>query len=91
MLYVETLVGRDTVNTMPEETIAAFQDHGHVAETLGDGVEEAEQLIERLATVGVDYGDVTERLEREGVEKFSDSFAEALDGIRERQGELASA
>ena len=91
VLYVETLIGRDTVNTMPEETIAAFQDHGNASETLEQGVEEAERLLEQLADAGVDYDDVTETLEREGVAKFSDSFAEALDGIRAKQGELASA
>ncbi len=91
VLYVETLIGPDTVNTMPEETIAAFQDHGNVALTLEEGVEEAEELFAQLAEAGVDYDDVTETLEREGVEKFSDSFAEALDGIRQKQGELTTA
>jgi len=91
VLYVESLIGRDTVNTMPEETILAFQDHGNVAETLEAEVEEAARLLDQLAAAGVDYEDVTETLEREGVGKFSDSFAEALDGIRAKQGELASA
>ena len=91
VLYVETLIGPDTVNTMPEETITAFQDHGEVALTLEEGVEEAEELFAQLAEAGVDYDDVTETLEREGVEKFSDSFAEALDGIRQKQGELTTA
>ena len=91
LLYVETLIGRDTVNTMPEETIAAFQDHGIAMETLADGVGAAERLLEQLANAGIDYDDVTETLEREGVEKFSVSFAEALDEIRAKQGELASA
>ena len=91
MLYVESLIGRDTVNTMPEETITAFQDHGEVAVTLEEGIEEAEELFAQLAEAGVDYDDVTETLEREGIEKFSDSFAEALDGIRQKQGELTTA
>jgi transaldolase len=91
VLYVESLIGRDTVNTMPEETITGFQDHGEVALTLEEGVEEAEELFAQLAEAGVDYDDVTETLEREGVEKFSDSFAEALDGIRQKQGELTTA
>jgi transaldolase len=90
VLYVESLIGRDTVNTMPEETIAAFQDHGTVAETLGEDLDEAERLLARLAEVGVDYDDVTDTLEREGVEKFSDSFAEALDGIRAKHHQLVS-
>jgi transaldolase len=91
VLYVESLIGPQTVNTMPEETIVAFQDHGEVALTLEQGVEEAEELFAQLAEAGIDYDDVTETLEREGVEKFSDSFAEALDGIREKQGELTTA
>ncbi len=91
VLYVETLIGPDTVNTMPEETILAFQDHGRAAVTLTEGVDEADAVFRALADAGVDYDDVTDTLEREGVEKFSDSFAEALDGIRAKQGELASA
>jgi transaldolase len=68
---------------MPEETIQAFQDHGEVrGDTVLDGVDEAHQLLEQLAAVGVDYDDVVLTLEREGVQKFSDSFAELLDGVR---------
>ncbi len=91
VLYVETLIGAQTVNTMPEETITAFQDHGDVALTLEDEVAEAEELFAQIAEAGVDYDDVTDTLEREGVEKFSDSFAEALEGIREKQGALSTA
>lgn len=81
ILYVEDLIGPDTVNTMPEETILAFQDHGTVALTLEQGLNEARSLLDELAAAGVDYDDVTETLEREGVQKFDDSFAELLDGI----------
>jgi transaldolase len=91
VLYVESLIGSQTINTMPEETIVAFQEHGEVALTLEQGVEEAEELLVRLEEAGVDYDDVTDTLEREGVEKFSDSFAEALDGIRQKQGALSTA
>ena len=91
LLYVEELIGPETVNTMPLETIEAFQDHGVVADTLGQGVDEARQLLEELAGVGVDYDDVTETLEREGVQKFSDSFAGLLEGIGAKRGELVSA
>jgi transaldolase len=91
VLYVEELIGPQTVNTMPEETIDAFQDHGDVEARLEIGVDEAARLLDELAGAGIDYGDVTDTLEREGVEKFSDSFAEALAGIREKQGALASA
>jgi transaldolase len=91
VLYVEELIGPETVNTMPQETIEAFQDHGRVAPTLEQGIDEAKQLFEELAAIGVDYDDVVQTLEREGVEKFSDSFAELLDGIRAKRGELVSA
>jgi transaldolase len=91
VLYVEELIGPQTVNTMPEETIAAFQDHGRVAPTLEQGLDEARRVFERLAAAGVDYDDVTDTLEREGVEKFADSFEELLEGIRAKTGELVSA
>jgi transaldolase len=90
VLYVEELIGPETVNTMPEETIRAFQDHGRVALTLEEGLDEAKEVFRRIAEVGVDYDDVTATLEREGVEKFSDSFAELLDGIRAKSGELVA-
>jgi transaldolase len=89
VLYVEELIGPMTVDTMPEETIRAFQDHGRVRLTLEEGIDEAKRVFERLAEAGVDYDDVVETLEREGVEKFADSFAELLDGIRAKSGELA--
>jgi transaldolase len=91
VMYVEELIGPNTVNTMPEETIEAFQDHGEVAPTLEQGIDEAKRVFEELERAGVDYGDVTATLEREGVEKFSDSFSELLDGIRAKSGELAAA
>ena len=91
VLYVEELIGPETVNTMPKETIEAFQDHGRVALTLETGLDEAHAVFDRLHEVGVDYDDVVETLEREGVQKFSDSFAHLLDGIRAKQGELAPA
>ena len=92
VLYVEELIGPDTVNTMPEETIRAFQDHGEVrGDTVLEGVEEAHALIDELRAVGVDYDEVTETLELEGVQKFADSFAELLDGVRAKRGELTHA
>jgi transaldolase len=90
VLYVEELIGAETVNTMPEETITAFQDHGKVALTLEQGIEEAQEVFRRLAEAGVDYDDVTATLEREGVDKFAESFAELLDGIGAKSGELVA-
>jgi transaldolase len=91
VLYVEELIGPDTVNTMPLETVRAFQEHGVVADTLEQDVEGARQVFAELERTGVEYDDVTDTLEREGVQKFSDSFAELLDGIRAKQRELVSA
>jgi transaldolase len=91
VLYVEELIGPETINTMPEETIKAFQDHGEVALTLEQGVDEARRLFEEIEAAGVDVDDVTRVLEEEGVQKFADSFDELLDGIRAKRGELVSA
>jgi transaldolase len=89
VLYVEELIGPDTVNTMPFETIDAFQDHGVVRDTLTEGVDEAHELLRDLADAGVDYDDVTDTLEREGVQKFSDSYASLLEGIDAKRTVLA--
>jgi transaldolase len=89
VMYVEGLIGPETVNTMPEETIRAFQDHGRVGETLTKEVDAARKLFDDLAKAGVDYDDVVETLEQEGVQKFADSFEELLEGIRAKRGELA--
>jgi transaldolase len=91
VLYVEELIGPQTVNTMPLETIDAFQDHGVVADTLEQGLDDARALFEALESAGVDYDDVTDTLEREGVQKFSDSFEELLEGIRAKRRELVPA
>jgi transaldolase len=91
VLYVEELIGPQTVDTMPEETIRAFQDHGEAELTLERNVDEARRVFERFAAAGIDYDDVTLTLEREGVEKFADSFAELLDGIRAAGAQLAAA
>jgi len=89
VLYVEELIGPQTVNTMPEETISAFQDHGKVrGDTVLEDVDAARKLLKKLAKVGVDYHDVTETLELEGVQKFAQSFDELLDGVRAKRGEL---
>jgi transaldolase len=92
VLYVEELIGPDTVNTMPEETIEAFQDHGEVrGDTVDDDLEAAKKLLqEQLPAVGVDYDDVVLTLEQEGVQKFADSFAELLEGVRSKREAVAA-
>jgi transaldolase len=91
VMYVEELIGPETVNTMPEETIEAFQDHGNVSLTLTEDVDAAHKLLEDLRDVGIDYDDVVDVLEQEGVKKFADSFEELLDGIKAKRGELTPA
>jgi transaldolase len=91
VLYVEELIGPDTVDTMPQETIEAFQDHGHIEPRLERGLDEAHEVFEQIAAAGVDYDDVVATLEREGVEKFADSFDELIAGIEASARELAPA
>src|SRR5215204_557346 len=91
VMYVEELIGPETVNTMPKETIGAFQDHGEVRLTLEQGLDEARMLLDELAQAGIDYDDVTRVLEEEGVQKFADSFDDLLEGIRAKRGQLVSA
>jgi transaldolase len=81
VLYVEELIGPQVVNTMPLETVEAFQDHGEVRETLETGLDEAHAFLAELAEAGVDYDDVVATLEDEGVAKFDDSFENLLEGI----------
>ena len=91
MLYVEELIGPDTVNTMPVETVKAFQDHGEVADTLEQGIDEARDVLKKLEDAGVEYDDVTRVLEEEGVEKFAASFKELLDDVARKRDALVAA
>ena len=90
-LYVDTLIGPESINTMPLETIEAFQDHGTVALAVEEHLDEADSLFRELERIGVDVEDVTETLEEEGVQKFDDSLQELFDGIRAKRGELVTA
>src|SRR3954451_19972101 len=91
VIYVEELIGPNTVDTMPLETVEAFQDHGRASATLEQGVDEARALLEKLEEIGISYDDVTETLEREGVDKFADSFKELLDGVAKKRDALLAA
>ncbi len=90
VMYVEELIGPYTVNTMPEETIQAFQDHGEVEDRLERDVDTAKKLLDDLREAGIDYDDVTDTLEHEGVQKFIDSFVELKQGIAEKRATLAA-
>jgi transaldolase len=91
VIYVEELIGRDTVNTMPLETVEAFQDHGEVADTLEQGVDEAREILRQFEEAGIDYDDVTRVLEEEGVQKFSDAFKGLLEDLAKKRDALVAA
>ena len=88
LLYVDTLIGPDTVNTMPEGTIAAFEDHGAVGRTVDAAVDEAHATIDGLARVGVDFADVAKVLEDEGVAAFAKSFDELIQALSDKANAL---
>jgi transaldolase len=88
LLYVDTLVGPQTVNTMPEATIGAFEDHGTVARTVDTGAAEARAAIDGLARVGVDFADVARVLEDEGVSSFAKSFDELIQALTDKANAL---
>ncbi|MGI9659758.1 MAG: transaldolase [Gaiellaceae bacterium] len=90
VMYVEDLIGPNTVNTMPESTIRAFQDHGEAAVRLTQEIDDARATFDALAAAGVDYDDVTELLEREGVDKFIASFEELLAGIEGKRATVTA-
>jgi transaldolase len=91
VLYIEELLGPDTVNTVPEETIKAYQDHGKPQARLQSGTDGAHEVFAALAQAGVDYDDVTDTLEREGVEKFEAAFAELMQTLGAKRESLALA
>ena len=85
MLYVEELIARDTVNTMPLETIEAFADHGEVrGQTATEDLERAHRLWSDLAALDIDEDEVGDRLDREGVKKFIDSYNGAVATIEDK-------
>ncbi len=88
-LYIDELIGPDTVNTMPDSTIEAFADHGTLERRVDADVDHAEAVWQQLAEVGVDMDDVADRLEREGVASFTKSFDELLDALAAKAADLA--
>jgi transaldolase len=84
-LYVDQLVAPGTVNTMPEATLDAVYDHAQVTgDTVRGRYDEAQQVLDQLGALGVDYGDVIDVLEREGVEKFEDSWNQLIEAVQEQ-------
>ena len=91
VLYVETLIGPHTVNTMPDATLAAFMEHGTARTSIEDGVDEARATISALEAGGVSMDAVTTQLMHDGVKAFADSFDELLDNIVAKRDKLLSA
>jgi transaldolase len=91
VLYVEELIGPDTVNTMPRETVDAFSDHGVVRDTLEEDVDGARRTLAAFAAAGIDYDDVVATLEREGVEKFAKSFQQLFADVEAKRDALVAA
>src|SRR3990170_331107 len=89
-LYVDNLIGPDTVNTAPLETIEAFLDHGRLEKTIDDGLAEAHRQIGRLAEIGVDLDEITEQPQIDGVKAFAASFDSLLSSIEKKQRALVS-
>ncbi len=79
--YVEALIGPDTVDTVPLETVDAFRDHGVAANTLETGLDKATEILAKLPSLGIDLAAVTQQLEDEGIEKFNKPFEKLLNAI----------
>lgn len=86
VLYIEELIGPDTVSTMPPQTLHAFIDHGEIrGDTVQRNVAEAQERLDALAKIGIDLSDVTEKLQRDGVEKFREPFEKLFDALEEKR------
>jgi transaldolase len=88
-LYVDELIGPETVNTMPPATIEAFRDHGTVALTLEKELDQARLVMENLEELGISMDDVTEQLQRDGVRAFAHSFTTLLAAIEQKMAEMS--
>jgi transaldolase/glucose-6-phosphate isomerase len=84
-LYIDTLIGPDTVNTVPPATLDAFRDHGTAALTITRGLEEAQAQLVDLKAAGISMDEVTQELEDEGVKSFADAFKTLLDVVDDRR------
>jgi transaldolase len=87
-LYVDTLIGPDTVNTLPEATLDEFEQHGTLACTIDQGVDDAQQVFDDLERIGVDLDDVSRTLEDEGVASFAKAFDELRTNLESKAAQL---
>ena len=87
-LYVDSLIGPDTVNTVPPATLQSFLDHGFVSQSLESELEESRSLLTALAELGIDLNGITEKLQDDGVQAFANSFEALMEGIVEKRDSL---
>ncbi len=90
-IYVEELIGPDTVNTMPRPLIQAFRDHGVVERTVDQGLDDARQVMDDLEKAGVSMSNVTKRLEDEGIASFTKSYDTLIAGVESKRSQIAEA
>jgi transaldolase/glucose-6-phosphate isomerase len=83
--YVEALIGPETVNTLPQETLHAYRDHGDPASRIEEGLEEAHKVLRQLADLGIDMNQVTQQLEDEGVEKFNKPYDSLMETLKTKR------
>jgi transaldolase len=89
VMYIEPLIGRDTVNTMPDETIEAYSDHGKIApDTIEKDVDEAKENLLKLEQTGINLDFVTQQLENEGIQKFIEPFDTLMKNLKEKCAEI---
>jgi len=89
VLYAEELIGPDTVDTMPLETIKNFRDHGQARYSIEDDIPGAKAALDGLENVGISYQQITQQLQDEGVQKFADSFHQLFKGIDDKKQAIA--
>ncbi len=82
VMYVEALIGPDTVNTVPDGTLAALEDHAQIQRTVDTNLSLAQQVMDDLKSFDIDYDTITRQLEEEGIQKFREAYDEVIDGIR---------
>lgn len=85
VMYVEPLIGPYTVNTMPDETIAAFADHGKAANTVEEGIQEAHLVMKDIAAAGIDFRMLTQQLENEGIQKFIEPYDALMQSLAKKR------
>ncbi len=90
VMYIEALIGPDTVNTVPKDTLVAFKDHGKVAPTLEQDLDGAQATLDKLAAVGISLDQVTAQILDEGIKSFSESYHKLVEGIEGKRKALVA-